>query len=1048
MNPIFFNFYSFGSILIVLYFLYTGFFFLTIKERSKAAFHLGVCALTTVFHNIGYFWGFISFEESTIHHRIIAVAGPLMSFTQLVGFFIYFPEPRKKGILPGLIFYWLLYLGVLLVTGYYAVICWNAPRSFVPGSHYWDYEVHVFYSYFIYVILFYEVCYLVIGIWKAIIETGKERRSVIYILLSYAVITVVPGLLNALSRNGTVARATYQQSFNLGMVTGMFLIMIVYVNATKERTTILNRIIGVSLATFFVCYQLVGYSILNGYERSYDEMKRRDSSIAVLEGKNPEGLAYIVSFDPEKNEFRSERGKKDPRFKKEDELEVRFFREKQKISNLGNLPGDKRLERTKELLETSPSDFKAYEEGLIIFLKSKGKQIVTDQDIEDYFKSIYGKLNIIRNKYYRLPDRTKEKSITGLLSSTDLGLSETLKFTREAALNAIHSGKPADQVSRIVLNSLSPIHSAGDRIYRGTRIYSPSDPKPVMYLSYYLAPDPNGKIYEVGFEYKDYRIFHNEPSSILVISMILTFIVIVIGFRFFFQNAIVSPMDEVVVGLTEVNSGNLEYRLTPRVEDEIGFIARSFNKMARSIQAARKRLQKYADELEEKVKDRTRELENTLEEVRELKQQQDGDYFLTSLLIKPLGANKTVSENVKVDFLIDQKKKFSFRRFNDEIGGDMNISNQITLRGKRYTVFLNADAMGKSMQGAGGALVLGSVCESIIERTRNAESMKEQSPERWLKNVFLELHKVFESFEGSMLVSSVIGLIEENSGTLYYINAEHPWTALFRDGKASFIEDDLMFRKLGTTGMEGKISVKTFQLLPGDVIIAGSDGRDDILLGNDKEGGRIINDDEKLFLRLIEQGNGELPRIYDSIHGVGSLTDDLSMIRISFKEEGGIERIREKEKIRQLLRSAKERSKDKNIKEALSYLEQADSLDNNLPEVKKGLLKYHIRLKNYSKASQFAEEYLNIRPVDKEILFIASYVARRAKQFQKAQDFGERLLLREPTHVRNLINLTRVCIALRNYERAKELLREAFRLEPENSQVYKIKKALESIELS
>ncbi|WP_108929612.1 SpoIIE family protein phosphatase [Leptospira johnsonii] len=1045
MDPLFFNFYSFGSILIVLYFLYAGFFFLTIKERSMAAFHLGVCGLTTVFHNIGYFWGFISFDESTIFHRAIAVAGPLMSFTQLVGFFIYFPEPRKKGILPGLIFYWLLYLGVLVVTGYYVFICWDAPRSFVPGSHYWDYEVHVFYSYFIYIILFYEACYLVIGIWKAIIETGKERRSVIYILLSYAVITVVPGILNALSRNGTVARATYQQSFNLGMVTGMFLIMIVYVNATKERTTILNRIIGISLATFFVCYQLVGYSILNGYERSYDEMKRRDSSISVQEGKDSQGLAYIVSYDPEKNEFRSERGNKDPRSKKEDELEVRFFREKQKISNLGSLPAKERLERTEKILEASPSDFKAYAAGIRAFLKSKNNETVKDADMEDYFRGIYGKLNIIRNKYSRLPDRKKQKSIEGLLVSPDIGLSETLAYVKQSAIQAVNSDKSADQVSKIVLSSLAPIHFAGERIYRGTRIYSPSDPKPVMYLSYYFVPSMNGKIYEVGFEYKDYRIFHHDPSFILVASMVLTFLVIVFGFRFFFQNAIVVPMDEVVVGLTEVNSGNLEYRLTPRVEDEIGFIARSFNKMAISIQTAKKRLQEYADELEEKVKDRTKELEKTLKEVNELKQQQDGDYFLTSLLIKPLGANKAVSENIKVDFLIEQKKKFSFRRFNDEIGGDMNISNQITLRGQRYIVFLNADAMGKSMQGAGGALVLGAVCESIIERTRMVESMKEQSPERWLKNAFIELHKVFESFEGSMLVSSVIGLIDENSGTLYYINAEHPWTVLFRDGKAGFIEQDLMFRKLGTTGMDGKISVKTFQLLPGDVIIAGSDGRDDILIGNDEEGTRIINDDEKLFLKLIEEGNGELSNIYESIHKVGSLTDDLSLVRISFKEEGGIERIQEKEKIRLLLRKAKEKSQDKNIKEALALLEEADLLDNRLPEVKKGLLKYHIRLKNYSKAAQFAEEYLNIRPVDKEILFIASYVARRAKQFQKAQDFGERLLLREPDHIRNLINLTRISIALRNYERAKQLLREAYRLEPENSQVQKIKQALDRI---
>lgn len=693
-------------------------------------------------------------------------------------------------------------------------------------------------------------------------------------------------------------------------------------------------------------------------------------------------------------------------------------------------------------MEESPGSFAAYKEAVRAFLKSKGKDIVEDSALEDFFRSTYSKLNVVRNKFSRLPDKTSEKSLRKLFSSSDPGLSEQLEYVLKKALGDLKAGKNQDEMSKSVLALLAPIHPEGGRIYRGTRLYRPGDPKPKLYLSYYLAA--KGKIYEVGFEYKDYRIFLHEPSLILSLSMLGTFLVIVIGFRFFFKNAIVVPMDEVVIGLTEVNSGNLDIRLIPRVEDEIGFIARSFNKMARSIQAARKRLQQYADELEEKVKERTHELEKTLDAVNELKQQQDGDYFLTSLLIKPLGANKGNSENINVDFLLEQKKKFSFRRFKDEIGGDINIANRIRLRDKSYTVFLNADAMGKSMQGAGGILVLGSVFESIIERTRIVAVMKEQSPERWLKNSFLELHKVFESFEGSRLVSSVIGLVEEDSGSLFYINAEHPWTTLYRDGKASFLENDLMFRKLGTTGLEGKISVKTFQMKPGDVVIAGSDGRDDLLLGMDQDGGRIINHDETLFLKAVESGKGNLTAIYDSIVSIGALTDDLSLVRISYKEEGLRERIHEKDKIRELLQAAKEKVASKDIASALKLLEEANSLDPRLPEVKKGIVKYCMRLKDYSKAALFAEEYLNIRPVDKEILFVASYAARRAQQFQKAQDFGERLLLRDPSHVRNLINLARSCLALRNFERAKSLAAEAHRLEPDNRIIENIKQALDS----
>jgi hypothetical protein len=72
--------------------------------------------------------------------------------------------------------------------------------------------------------------------------------------------------------------------------------------------------------------------------------------------------------------------------------------------------------------------------------------------------------------------------------------------------------------------------------------------------------------------------------------------------------------------------------------------------------------------------------------------------------------------------------------------------------------------MGKSIQGAGGVLVLGTVFKSIIQRTISTAAGKNVYPERWLKNAFIEMHKAFESFDGSMLMSTVFGLIDEVTG--------------------------------------------------------------------------------------------------------------------------------------------------------------------------------------------------------------------------------------------------------------------------------------------
>ena len=70
-----------------------------------------------------------------------------------------------------------------------------------------------------------------------------------------------------------------------------------------------------------------------------------------------------------------------------------------------------------------------------------------------------------------------------------------------------------------------------------------------------------------------------------------------------------------------------------------------------------------------KVRERTRDLEQTLEEVKKLKQQQDGDYFLTSLLLQPLWVNGAKSARVKTEFFQKQKKEFQFKKWRREMGG-------------------------------------------------------------------------------------------------------------------------------------------------------------------------------------------------------------------------------------------------------------------------------------------------------------------------------------------------------------------------------------------
>lgn len=404
-----------------------------------------------------------------------------------------------------------------------------------------------------------------------------------------------------------------------------------------------------------------------------------------------------------------------------------------------------------------------------------------------------------------------------------------------------------------------------------------------LFLAYrYRDPNQN-KTYEAGFSYFYYREFLHESNSILVSSSLIVILIIVLVFPFFFYINISRPLKNLLGGLEEVEKGNLSQNVGVRYQDEIGVVSAAFNEMVKQLYNSQKKLQEYAGKLEFKVEERTKEVVRRMQEIEALKVHQDGDYFLTSLIQKPLITNWNRSHFVTSEFFIRQKKDFEFRNRKAELGGDICISANLKFGKDIYIFFINGDAMGKSMQGAGGAIVLGTVVNYILARTAGMEEIVASTPQQWLAKTYSELNQIFNTFDGLMMASVIVGLIHHKNGQMYYFNAEHPWTVLYRDKKATFIEEGLFLRKLGSPS-EFEFEVKEFQLQPGDVLIAGSDGRDDINF-TPHAPARTINEDETLFLQSVEKCDGQLAEIVNDIEAKGEITDDLSLVRIGFYEE-------------------------------------------------------------------------------------------------------------------------------------------------------------------
>ena len=1071
LNHIYFDYFSVGSAIAAIFLFLVGLFVLTIPKKSSATFHLGLGFFMSFIQNAAYIVSSSYYDPDAAIHRWFTVFGAQATSVQLIQFYLRYPinaRPKLANIV--WIFSW---IWTFALTGYFIYHTQDAAYIYHYAGHYWDYDIDKVSGLVGKFLLLFALLWFILGFVRAYRSNRKQDRIMVLVInMAFFLTAAIGGYLNLLSRDGRMDREDFQSTWVILTVISTFIIVVMYINTTRERTTFMAKIVGISLATFLLVLQLLSYFALFDKEQAYDSVHYQKAARSLAdENYRPPELAYIHALDVGSGAFKSyyqnQRGQRSARSEPTDfgDIEPGLHYHEYintlywvKIEGLASFNYNQKALRSslKEKLKDSPAYFAGYRDTLLDIISAKfnseSKNLVP-QTLE------YAH-DLKRITYYhskKIQDIPNEGFRTAILAYTSKNKGD-IKYISNAIKKYITDGdKPKGETAKSsgvpregaelkkdVLNFLAPFHSPESRRYRT----SPDGKRHYISFTHY-SPETN-RLYEVGYHYLYYREFIHPAATRLLLMLCAVLAVVLFGFRFFFQGALVTPLARLLQAVEKVNHGDLKVRVPIKVEDEIGFLSRSFNGMVQSILEAKEKLQIYANELEDKVKERTADLKTTLDEVQVLKQKQDGDYFLTSLLLKPLGTNRVnKSPYVDVEFLVKQKKQFQFKKWkNEEIGGDICMAHTISLRDKDYTVFLNADAMGKSMQGAGGALVLGAVFESNVERTRLSEGLMTDPPELWLTNSFVELHKVFEGFDGSMLVSIAMGLVDNETGFTYYINAEHPWTALYRGGKASFIENDLTFRKLGTQGMGGALFVQTLQLEPGDTLFAGSDGRDDFLTEEtDAEGRQMLNEDEFAFLRAVEKSKGNIRGLYKLIRRQGELTDDLSILRLQYK---GPEKIEDKTtlkndtEIRLLLNRARERARAGELDAAQEILENAYELNQNRSDTLKALVKTGLKKKDYARVAPLAEEYIKRDPSDTELVYATSFCYKKIGKYEKSAELGERVRMRQPENVKNITNLADIYYRLGNKERALSMVRRALRVDADDTRALQLKTRLEA----
>jgi hypothetical protein len=111
---------------------------------------------------------------------------------------------------------------------------------------------------------------VITGYTKAFLGKKENRLPLLYITTGYVFVILVLGITNALNRAYLLPRDVHHNVWVLSGIFGTFIVLITYINYTKEKTTLLTKLYSISIASIIVIVQFSSFFILKEREKNYD----------------------------------------------------------------------------------------------------------------------------------------------------------------------------------------------------------------------------------------------------------------------------------------------------------------------------------------------------------------------------------------------------------------------------------------------------------------------------------------------------------------------------------------------------------------------------------------------------------------------------------------------------------------------------------------------------------------------------------------------------------------------------------------------------------
>ncbi len=577
-NPIYFNFFTIGALIPVVFHLLITLFFFSIPEKSRATFHLGCAYLFATLLNLAYVIASSYYHPLAAYHRWLSVGVIMLGQTHFTLFIYNYPKPgnlKTESIL------WLSqYIVSFAITAAFILITLNASTVYHFDGHYWDFDADEISKWIGVVLVLYLVPFTTIYIYKIKMTAGRERLVVFLLGIAYLLGALIPSVANALSREGLIDRHFFQITWAMLNIFGFFLLAIIYINNTRDKSSFTAKIVGVSMVTFLVLIQGISYFSLSDKDRAYDEIRGHEiHRILFSSDYRPQDLCYLAVYDTRSGTLEA------PYLKDGQPLDGHRIRHDMENTLLAErisaVDGLEPLLAALREAENRTGFLKGYTRSIEAYLLQHGKTPPNNEQIRKYLAQLNFYTAYYHRKINNIPVEGFREGIETFLASRKAGL----PHFNEALRQHLEGGAAHEKTLKAeTLAYVKPMRHAGNRLYRD---FSNNPRHTVSFIHYEQGEN---RIYELGFAYAAYRDYIHPAAAKLIIMFFGVLLFVLAGFWLFFLGTFILPMQHLLGAVKKVNTGDLNVVVPVHAGDEIGYLSETFNHMVHSVRTSRNEL--------------------------------------------------------------------------------------------------------------------------------------------------------------------------------------------------------------------------------------------------------------------------------------------------------------------------------------------------------------------------------------------------------------------------------------------------------------------------